>query len=147
MKVTALRLQVLELFFEKREPLSHAAIFEHLTSLGHKPDRVTLYRVLSAFSDAQILHEIQGIDGPLRFCMHKPFMDGCPGNHPHFLCQACGRMRCLHEQLLPRVEVPDGTVVEGKQFLIFGLCPRCTQRADEAEPWDISLAADTSLQP
>ena len=132
MKVTSLRLEVLKLFLERQEPLSHAAVFEHLSTSGRKPDRVTLYRVLSAFSDAQIVHEVQGVDGPVRFCLHGPFMERCPGDHPHFLCQECGRMLCLSGQLLPRVEVPEGAFVEGKQLLIFGLCPQCAQRAGEA---------------
>jgi len=131
MKATNLRLQVLELFFEKQEPLSHAAVFEYLAALGRKPDRVTLYRVLSAFSDAQIVREIQGIKGPVRFCLLEPSLDGYPRSHPHFLCQECGRMLCLRGQLLPRVEIPDGTVIEGKQFLIFGLCPICSERTSE----------------
>jgi Fur family ferric uptake transcriptional regulator/Fur family zinc uptake transcriptional regulator len=131
MKATVLRLQVLELFFEKQEPLSHAAILEHLTALGRKPDRVTLYRTLSAFSDAQIVHEIRETDGAAWFCLQKPSMHKCPGNHPHFLCRECGRMICFHEQRLPRVEIPEGTIIEGKQFLIFGLCPRCAQCSDE----------------
>ena len=125
MRATSLRLQVLELFLEKQEPLSHAAIFEHLAASGRKLNRVTLYRALSAFSDAQIVHEVQGINGPVQFCLHQPFLDGCPGNHPHFLCRECGRMICLHGQPLPRVEVPENSVIEGKQMLIFGLCPRC----------------------
>ena len=131
MKATTLRLQVLELFLEKQEPLSHAAIFEHFAVLGQKPDRVTLYRTLSAFSDAQIVYEIRGTDGTAWFCLQKPSIDRCPGNHPHFLCRECGRMICLHEQLLPRVEIPEGTIIEGKQFLIFGLCPQCAQFTDE----------------
>ena len=144
MKVTSLRLQVLELFLEKQEPMSHAAIFEHLIALGHKPDRVTLYRVLSAFSDAQIVHEIHGTDGTARFCLHKPSLDRCPGNHPHFLCRECGGTLCLHEQPLPRVEVPDGTIIEGKQLLIFGLCPQCARHAGEADFLDSSKKAKRS---
>ena len=131
MKATALRRQVLGLFFERQEPMSHADISRRLTALGPTPDKVTLYRVLSAFSDAQIVHEILGTDGTVRFCLHKSSLDRCPGNHPHFLCRECGRALCLHEQRLPRVEVPEGTIIEGKQFLIFGLCPQCAQCADE----------------
>ena len=131
MKVTALRRQVLELFFDHQEPMSHSDIFKRLTASGLTPDRVSLYRVLSAFSDAQIVHEIRGTDGIAHFCLHKPSLDKCPGNHPHFLCRECGRMICLHEQRLPRVDIPEGTIIEGKQFLIFGLCPQCAQCADE----------------
>ena len=131
MKVTALRQQVLELFFGHHGPLSQSEIFKRLTASGRKTDRVTLYRVLSAFSDAQIVHEIRGTDGTAWFCLQKPSMDRCPGNHPHFLCRECGHMICLHEQRLPRVEIPEGTIIEGKQFLIFGLCSQCAQCTDE----------------
>jgi Fur family ferric uptake transcriptional regulator/Fur family zinc uptake transcriptional regulator len=108
--------------------MSHSEIFEVLGASGESPDRVTLYRTLSAFSDAHIVHEIQGTDGVARFCLHEASREGCLGNHPHFLCRRCGRMSCLTEQPLPYVEVPAGTLVEGKQLLIFGLCPRCAQK-------------------
>jgi Fur family ferric uptake transcriptional regulator/Fur family zinc uptake transcriptional regulator len=122
---TVLRRRVLGLLFDRLEPMSHAEIFEALAALGQTPDRVTLYRTLSAFSDARIVHEVQGTDGVVRFCLHEPSREGCLGNHPHFLCRRCGRMSCLSGQPLPYVEVPAGTLVEGKQLLIFGLCPRC----------------------
>jgi Fur family ferric uptake transcriptional regulator/Fur family zinc uptake transcriptional regulator len=127
MKTTTPRRQVLEILLERREPLSHTEIYERLAALNPKrlPDRVTLYRVLSAFSDARLVHQIQGTDGTARFCVHDPPCGGCPGNHPHFLCRSCGRMLCLSEQSLPHVEVPEGAIVEGKQLLVFGLCPLC----------------------
>ena len=130
MRVTPLRREVLELLLEKREPLSHTEIFERLAAAGRVPDRVTLYRMLSAFSDAQLVHQIQGTDGTVRFCLHEPFHAGCPGNHPHFLCRTCGRMSCLSEQPLPRVEVPEGTLIEGKQLLLFGVCAECRAREE-----------------
>jgi Fur family ferric uptake transcriptional regulator/Fur family zinc uptake transcriptional regulator len=128
MSSTALRRRVLELLYERREPLSHMEVFELLSAAGQTPDRVTLYRTLSAFSGARIVHEVQGTDGVVRFCMHEPSQEGCLGNHPHFLCRKCGRMSCLSEQQLPYVDVPAGTLVEGKQLLVFGLCPRCAQK-------------------
>jgi Fur family ferric uptake transcriptional regulator/Fur family zinc uptake transcriptional regulator len=125
MRSTALRRRVLELLSERGEPMSHLEIFEALATSGQTPDRVTLYRTLSAFSGACIVHEVQGTDGAVRFCLHESAREGCLGNHPHFLCRRCGRMTCLSGQPLPYVEVPAGTLVEGKQLLVFGLCPRC----------------------
>ncbi len=125
-KVTRLRREVLELLLNKREPLSHTDIFKELSTEGKAPDRVTLYRVLSAFSSARLVHQIQGIDGTTRFCLHEPSRY-CPGNHPHFLCRFCGRMSCLIDQPLQHVTVPEGSVVEGKQMLIFGICPVCRE--------------------
>jgi Fur family ferric uptake transcriptional regulator/Fur family zinc uptake transcriptional regulator len=50
---------------------------------------------------------------------------GCPGNHPHFICTACGTMICLLDRTLGRMDVPDGYEVSGKQFVIYGLCAKC----------------------
>ncbi|MDR1874116.1 MAG: transcriptional repressor [Synergistaceae bacterium] len=130
MRATLLRREVLKLLLSReKEPLSHTEIFELLTARpGYAPDRVTLYRILAAFSDAKIVHQVQGTDGTVRFCLHEPFQPGCPGNHPHFLCRLCGRMICLADQMLPHVDVPEGTTVEGKQMLLFGVCPACRER-------------------
>jgi Fur family ferric uptake transcriptional regulator/Fur family zinc uptake transcriptional regulator len=130
MKNTVLRRRVLELLFERQEPMSHSEIFEALATSGEKLDRVTLYRTLSAFSEARIVHEVQGTDGAVRFCLHESSRGGCLGNHPHFLCRRCGRMSCLSDQPLPYIEVPAGTLVEGKQLLIFGLCPQCAAQKE-----------------
>jgi hypothetical protein len=34
-------------------------------------------------------------------------------------------MSCLLGQTMPYVEVPEGTVVEAKQFVVYGICPEC----------------------
>ncbi|MDR1622948.1 MAG: transcriptional repressor, partial [Synergistaceae bacterium] len=77
---------------------------------------------------------VQGTDGIVRFCLREPSGGGCVGNHPHFLCRKCGRMICLPGQSLPYVEVSEGTVVEGKQLLVFGLCSRCAQMGFSRAP-------------
>ena len=128
MRVTPLRRRVLEILAERKEPLSHTEILERLTAETAKaPDRVTLYRTLASFADFRLVHQILGTDGILRFCLHDPFRPGCPGDHPHFLCRVCGRMICLPGQTLPKIEVPQGTSVDGKQLLIFGRCPGCRE--------------------
>ncbi|MDR1944462.1 MAG: transcriptional repressor, partial [Synergistaceae bacterium] len=60
-----------------------------------------------------------------RFCAHHPGKSDCPGNHPHFLCLACGKMFCLIDQRLPRIDMPEGCEVRGKQLVIYGKCPSC----------------------
>jgi Fur family ferric uptake transcriptional regulator/Fur family zinc uptake transcriptional regulator len=110
---------------EKGEPLSHLEILERFAQTKNVPDRVTLYRTLAVFADFRVVHQVLGTDGVLRFCVHDPFQVGCPGNHPHFLCRICGRMICLTGQAIPRIEVPKGATVDGKQLLIFGRCSQC----------------------
>ena len=124
LKVTPPRLTVLSRLLDAGRPMSHTEIQEQAPDM----DRVTLYRTLTAFVEADIAHQVQGLDGMWRFCAHTRGERGCPGNHPHFLCTACGRMTCLLDQSMPRVEVPEGYDVNGKQLVAYGICADCLKK-------------------
>jgi Fur family ferric uptake transcriptional regulator len=123
LRVTEVRLATLECLLRAGEPLSHGELagLPALQAL----DRVTLYRTLHALRAARLVHAVQGIDGSWRYCAHLPEGGGCPGDHPHFLCERCGRMWCLPGQRLPQIDVPEGHAVRGKQLLAYGLCEEC----------------------
>lgn len=122
LRITRQRETVLRLMLENGFPMSHAEINGTLD----KPlDKVTLYRTLQALTDAGIVHQVQGLDGAWRFCAHDAEAEGCPGGHPHFLCLGCGKMTCLSNQSIPRVEVPEGVKVDGKQLVVYGYCAEC----------------------
>jgi Fur family ferric uptake transcriptional regulator/Fur family zinc uptake transcriptional regulator len=123
LRVTPGRTEILKFMIEAGRPLAHAEIQDAIDGL----DRVTLYRTLANFVENKVAHQVQGPDGAWRFCAHKPDHDGCPGNHPHFLCTVCGKMICLADQKLVRVDVPDGYEVEGKQFVVYGKCGVCAK--------------------
>lgn len=126
MRVTRLRQEVFVHLLEQRRPLSHQEISARLPGC----DRVSLYRTLNTLAAAGLVHAVRGLEGVWRFCAHPPRHDGCPGNHPHFLCIDCGRMTCLTGQTLPHVEVPAGVEVKGKQLLVYGRCARCARCAE-----------------
>ena len=90
-------------------------------------NKVTLYRTLDILANAGVAHRVIGIDGEWRFCSHAPAGGRCTGNHPHFLCLNCGRMACLRDQTMPRVRVPEGYAIEGKQLIVYGACPECRE--------------------
>lgn len=122
LRATHQRKVVLSLLVEKGSPLSHSEISSILTE---PLDKVTLYRTLQTLTSAGIVHQVQGLDGVWRFCAHDPDTEGCPGDHPHFLCLHCGKMFCFTDQRLPRIEVPEGMLVEGKQLVVYGCCSEC----------------------
>ena len=122
LRTTRQRKVILELLLSCGSPLSHAEI---LSKIEEHLDRVTLYRTLETLRKVGIVHQVQGIDGVWRFCAHGDGTEGCPGDHPHFLCVECGRMFCLAGQKMPRVKVPSGVEVEGKQFVVYGRCGEC----------------------
>ena len=86
-----------------------------------------------------IVHRVQGPDGVWRFCAHDREAEGCPGDHPHFLCLECGRMMCIVDQRMARVKVPDGCEVKGKQMVVYGLCPRCAAEKKEHQQSEDNL--------
>lgn len=124
LKVTPPRITVLGFLLEAGRPMSHTEIHEQAPEM----DRVTLYRTLTAFVEANLAHQVQGLDGMWRFCAHRRGESGRPGNHPHFLCAVCGRMTCLLDQAMPRVEVPEGCNVNGKQLVAYGTCADCLNK-------------------
>lgn len=128
LRSTKQRKTVLVLLLEKGSPLSHSEVS---CMLKEPLDKVTLYRTLETLRSVGIVHQVQGLDGVWRFCAHDPETKGCPGDHPHFLCLHCGRMFCLTDQKMPRVEVPYGMKVEGKQMVVYGCCPECAPEMEE----------------
>ena len=125
LRVTKQRVAVLKLLIGKGSPLSHNEISQ---LLDEPLDKVTLYRVLETLKKSGTVHQVQGVDGVWRFCAHEKDVDGCPGDHPHFQCVECGRMFCLTDQRMQKVDVPDGAAVKGKQFVIYGRCGECNSK-------------------
>jgi Fur family ferric uptake transcriptional regulator len=120
---TPAREAVLRLLCEVGRPLSHEQIAA--AARTRDVDRVTLYRTLTALQEAGLAHRVQGKDGVWHFCAHLAEGEGCPGNHPHFLCLRCGEMSCLSGQVLPWVVVDEGVQVIGKQLVVYGTCTAC----------------------
>ena len=118
------RIKLLDYLLEMERPLSHAEIDAKFPDM----DRVTIYRTLSLFVERGLAHQVQGPDGVWRFCAHSAEGGSCPGDHPHFLCRSCGRMFCLPDERMPKVSVPDGYAVAGKQFVVYGTCGECLRK-------------------
>lgn len=120
---TPARERVLSTVESLAAPVTHGDLAAHpdLADI----DEVTLYRTLSTLVEAELVHRVHGLDGAWRYCIQQRDRRGCPGNHPHFLCTSCGSMDCLVDQPLPRVAVPEGSEVLGRQFLVHGRCAAC----------------------
>lgn len=131
LRITPSRIQILELLETHSAPMSHNEILTRLPEL----DRVTLYRVLDALVGTGLVHRVQGTDAAWRFCAHNLDGDGCPGGHPHLMCEKCGVMTCLATQSLPHVDTPDDFFVQHKQMLVVGICKAChdKEQADSSK--------------
>ena len=129
LRATAGRVAALVAIESAERPLTHAELSTLPGLAGLDP--ITLYRLLDAFAERGLVHRVQGTDGTWRTAAQPRGQAGCPGNHPHFLCEGCGAMACLSDQPLPRVLVPPGAVVRGRNFVVYGRCAACAARAEE----------------
>lgn len=125
LRPTKARSEVLEALLGAGRSLSHAELAEILPGL----DKVTVFRSLKTLRDSGLLHSVRSLDGVLRYVVNPSGVKGCPGSHPHFLCLDCGTLNCLEGQELPRIDVPVGAEVRGKQFLVYGTCAACARAA------------------
>ncbi|GJM62402.1 MULTISPECIES: Fur family transcriptional regulator [Persicobacter] len=124
LRYTACRQDMLLLFKDKREALSHPEI-EAILSDDY--DRVTLYRTLNSFEESGIIHRVIDDGGAARYATCS---GGCEthehhDNHVHFKCKVCGKVRCLEETEIPTIALSPDYVAEEINLLVLGKCPDC----------------------
>ena len=127
LKKTGPRLKVLSM-------LSHSDVATSqpdLESVMNDIDRVTLYRILSAFEEKGIIHKVFDLNGTANYAMCS---SGCAEHqhndeHLHFNCTQCKSVYCLDELALPEVKLPKGFKPESFTLYAAGLCPKCSKTA------------------
>lgn len=125
LKVTPVRLEVLDYFVKEDKVLSHADIENYYKG---KLDRVTLYRTLSTFIENGILHKIVDDSAVAKYaiCKHNQCRQHKhEDNHVHFKCSSCGKIECLHELTIPSFNLPKNYKMESANLLIDGICADC----------------------
>lgn len=101
LRVTLPRLTVLDALARLARPVSHAELAAELAAGGL--DRVTVWRNLVALHEAGLVARSDPGDRTYRFELRR--VDGAAAGataaahgadaHPHFVCTACGTVRCL----------------------------------------------------
>lgn len=91
-----------------------------------KVERSTIFRALKTFEENIIVHAIDDGTGSVKYAVCD---NDCTCSihdlHVHFLCQRCGRTRCMKELPIPKITLPEGFTYETSQFIINGVCPTC----------------------
>lgn len=124
-KLTKGRVRILEILLAAKRPLSQKEILMKASAgNGHRPDRVSVYRILSALNKADIIHKAY-LEG--RRVFFEP-ADRCGLHHchPHFSCRACGATTCMEDLRVSfKGPLKKGYLAERQKLLIEGLCPNC----------------------
>jgi Fur family ferric uptake transcriptional regulator len=129
LKVTKIRLDVLELMIKSGVAMSHAQISEKLGQ--DHVDKVTLYRTLNTFTEVGIAHKVATEDRNWLYAIYEH--DGHSHNnhgheHAHFICDECDKIYCfpIDEHLTEiQQQIQKGFQIKSKEIRLHGTCPIC----------------------
>ena len=123
---TPVRAGVLEILAKASRALGAVEILEKLPP---HTDAVTVYRTLNTFTGKRVLHRIRGEDRVWRYALDDP-QTTTTHQHPHFVCETCGKVECLKDAEIPAgfvrsLGVQSGYRVSFPEVVLHGICPRC----------------------
>jgi len=91
-------------------------------------DRVTLYRVLSAFEEKGLIHKVIDTHGTARYALcndHNCHEGHHHDEHVHFNCSKCDTLVCLEDVHIPAVKLPRNYMAVKYNLNIEGVCNNC----------------------
>jgi Fur family ferric uptake transcriptional regulator len=124
LRVTQVRLEVLEFFQNNKNALTHSDLEQYFDK---KFDRVTIYRTLTSFLENGLLHKIPDDSGVAKYalCHHEGIEHTHDDHHVHFKCKKCEKIECLHSLEIPKLHLPKKYKMENANLLIEGICAVC----------------------
>ncbi len=120
---TAVRLLIMKFLDSVSHPVSSLDIEKALQTV----DRSTISRSISIFVEHHILHPIDDGSGSLKYEICRcDDSHSIQNMHVHFRCLKCGETVCLPSTIIPKVELPEGFEAISANYVVTGLCDKCT---------------------
>lgn len=120
---TANRVLVFRALEAARSPMSLIELETALETL----ERSSVLRALTVFADNDIVHMLEDGRGVTKYELcHSHDHGSLNDQHPHFYCEKCQRVYCFDSEQIPPVAMPDGFHARSVNYMIKGLCPRCS---------------------
>ena len=110
---------------QAKRPLTPAEV--HSTALKEIPNLglATTYRHVKALAKQSV---VVGVDYPGQPTRYE-WVDG--QDKTHFTCRGCDKLFALNipqSDELPNLEMPPGFVATGGEYIVYGLCPNCSEQ-------------------
>lgn len=91
-------------------------------------DKSTIFRTLTLFTENHLLHETEDGSGSKKYCVcHHDHACALNERHIHFFCTHCQTTYCLENTFIPPVDIPEGFKAEDAEYIIKGICPKCSK--------------------
>jgi len=120
---TQAKTEILNLINTSETALSHYTIQE---KVGDLCNRVTIYRILDRLEEEGKIHKIVNVNGVVNYAKCSQCKEESHSHdHVHFNCEKCQSVTCL-ENVVPKISLPDHFVAHTYNFVISGVCPKCS---------------------
>lgn len=120
---TSNRIVVAKALAEVEHPASIADLERRILTI----DKSGIFRSLMLFRDHHLVHALEDGEGGVKYELcHSHDDEEDDDQHVHFYCERCHEIYCLYDMPVPQVEVPEGYEVRSVNYLIKGLCPKCS---------------------
>jgi len=120
LKKTKVRMNLLQHFMK----MKHAQSYSDLQAAFAKElDKSTLYRNLTAFEEAGIIHRINDHSGVGKYAFGA--VHDHDRNHAHFVCELCETVFCIEKTTVDEINVPEGFKTNKIQTIVRGTCANC----------------------
>lgn len=124
--VTPLLRRVVTILHKAKTPLSVGDMLEQMKRSKLKPNKTTLYRLLTKLAEAALVQESLFTDEVRRYCLTLD-----KSHHHHFICQECGYSEELPKDICDQVAIVShdlknrGFEIISHNMDIEGLCKTC----------------------
>lgn len=124
-KATAIRIMLLRVMASEGHAMSVQSLEDELETF----DKSTIFRAITLFNEHGLLHSIDDGTGVVKYAFcHDDHEEEHQDLHVHFYCESCHKTLCLEDVPAPHVDLPEGFVQHGVNFVVKGLCPDCSSR-------------------
>lgn len=123
LRATAPRIAVLGILAEAESPVSFTQVLDKLGDTDW--DQATIYRNLVKLRQAGLAPVVSRMGGIDHYAVAGDLEDD--HHHPHFLCEDCGRIACLKEEVTAALSIdgPWAESIRGAMVQLLGHCPDC----------------------
>lgn len=124
-KPTSNRILVMRELIKASHPVSLADLE---ISLDFSMDKASIFRVLELFSEKDIIHVIEDGSRSLKYELcHSGTHHTIADQHVHFYCERCKETYCFENVSVPLVNIPEGFSPHAINYMIKGICPKCSK--------------------
>ena len=108
-----------------RQHIHNAFALSDVENLLVTVDKSTIFRTLTLFADARLLHLVDDGTGCQKYCVCQCHDAEHHHGHVHLTCVVCRKTWCLDDVTIPHVDIPADFEVQEREYVVKGICMKC----------------------